>query len=66
MCFQRGGPKRLPLTAEEYNGIVEKQFGALAPAVIDEYPLTQFSAPFIALADAETDRSPAGCAMTAT
>ncbi len=58
--------EHLPLTAEEYSAIVEKQFRSLAPEVTDEYPLAQFSAPFIALADEETDRSPTGCAMTPT
>ncbi|RFU83039.1 carboxylesterase family protein [Streptomyces triticagri] len=44
-----------PLTAEEYAGKLTEQFGAVAPAVLAEYPAAAYPAPGAALSAVLTD-----------
>jgi para-nitrobenzyl esterase len=53
-----------PISIEEYQTLAGAQYGSFAPAVLQEYPLTGYSDPFLALADEITDYSSLGCAVT--
>ena len=58
------GRVKFPLTVQEYQMLVGGQFGSFAPSVLAEYPLTNFSDPFLAFADEETDDSILGCPVS--
>jgi para-nitrobenzyl esterase len=58
------GKLKLPLTPDGYRGVVTSQFGTFAPAVLDEYDLSQYKNSFIAYADEVTDDSPLGCPVS--
>lgn len=42
-------------TADQYNTLVDQQFGKYAPAVLREYPLDRFNSPFIAFRTVAAD-----------
>ena len=48
-------PTEAGLTAAEYPALVEQTFGALAPAIIAQYPVTDYSQPVLAVAALVTD-----------
>ncbi len=47
-----------------YKLLAARRWGALAPAVLKEYPLDQYGDPFEAYSAAVTDASPLGCAVS--
>ena len=52
---------KVPLSAQAYQFLVKFRFGSLAPAVLNEYPLSRYRDPFLAFSDEITDNSPLGC-----
>jgi len=55
----------LPPSAAAYKLLVKQKFGALAPAVMAEYPLDAYdNNTFLAYSDAVSDPSPLGCEVT--
>ena len=58
------GKVQFPITVDEYEKLVAAQFGSFAPVVLNEYPLSSYSDPFLAYADENTDFSALGCAVT--
>jgi para-nitrobenzyl esterase len=55
---------QFPITVDEYQKLVGAQFGSFAPAVLNEYPLSGYSDPFLAYADENNDFSALGCPVT--
>ena len=55
---------QFPLTVQEYQNLVAAQYGSFAPAVLMEYSLSNYSNPFLAYADENTDDSSLGCPVT--
>jgi para-nitrobenzyl esterase len=58
------GKVQFPITVDEYQRLVVAQFGSFAPAVLNQYPLSGYSDPFLAYADENNDFSPLGCPVT--
>ncbi|HYK62118.1 MAG TPA: carboxylesterase family protein [Bryobacteraceae bacterium] len=55
---------QFPITVQEYQTLVSAQYGSFASAVLMEYPLSNYSDPFLAYADEITDYSALGCPVT--
>jgi para-nitrobenzyl esterase len=58
------GTIRFPMTDQEYQTLLNSVYGSFALSVFNEYPLSQYTDPFLAYADEIGDDSSLGCPVT--
>jgi para-nitrobenzyl esterase len=58
------GKAKFPMTAQEFLALVNSVYRSFAPAVLNEYPLSGYSDPFLDYADQVNDTSALGCPVT--